>query len=564
MDYSFKNFELHTYEDIKVYFDELLSREVKTKEGTLEWIKDYENLSANIQEDSNRRYVHNSCDTTNEEYKEAYMYFINEISPKLQEVSDVINKKLIALPYLAEIAQENEAYEIYMRSIQKDLEMFREENISLNTELAETDTEYWEIAWAMMIEYQGKTLTLQQAAVYLEQNDENIRKEVYEKIRDRRLQDSEKLDNLLTKQIALRNQIAQNAWYPSFVEYQRDARNRFDYTQQEVFDFHAGVKEYIVPLVQKIFDEKKKALQVDSLQPYNIAAPESDLPPLKPYGSAEEFLKKSITTVAAVDPEFGENLELMKQAGRFDLDSREWKRPWGYNCPMPVTLWPFIFMNSAGTQKDVEIFVHEAWHAMHSFCMKDISLPWFRQYPIEIAEVASMSMEFLTMKYWNIFYNNSIDVQRAQKWQIDWSIEVLPWVSIVDMFQYWLYKNPTHTVKERDEKFSALLKEYHPWIDYSNYEKNASKRWQSQLHIFELPFYYIEYGICQLGAFGVWKNYMENPTEALKKYKTALSLWYTKKLPALYEAAGITFDFSPKKIKELIEFVWEERKKIVG
>lgn len=231
---------------------------------------------------------------------------------------------------------------------------------------------------------------------------------------------------------------------------------------------------------------------------------------------------------------------------------------------MPVTRYPFIFMNAAGSQRDLETLVHEAGHAMHSFAMKDLELSLFTGYPMEIAEVASMSMELLTMPFRPHFYGETEDLKRAKKHQLDGSLDVLPWVSVIDSFQYRLYKNPNHTIAERDAKFSSLIDTYMPYIDYSDYETFKNKRRQAQLHIYEVPFYYIEYGIAQLGAFGVRKNYMENPEKALNDYKKALSLGYTKKLPELYAAANVPFDFSPARIKEIADFVWEQRERILA
>jgi oligoendopeptidase F len=230
--------------------------------------------------------------------------------------------------------------------------------------------------------------------------------------------------------------------------------------------------------------------------------------------------------MGSVAPQFADNLRVMEKLGRFDLGSREGKAPGGYNCSMAVSHYPFIFMNAAGSQRDVETFVHEAGHAMHSFCMKEAAIPLhiFRDYPIEIAEVASMSMELLTMEYRGNFYPDAVDLLQAQQKNLLGAMETLAWIAVIDSFQYWMYTNPTHTSEERDAHFAALMGEYQPWIDYTDMQHILKKRWHAQLHIFEIPFYYIEYGIAQLGAFGVWKQYKENKEQALKNYRAALSL----------------------------------------
>lgn len=562
MDFTFKDFSFETYEDLKPYYDELLSREVKSVEDTKQWIKDCDALEAQISENVAWRYVNKTCDTTNKEYEKGYMYFVQEISPKLQEVSDAINKKIVTLAWIEELAVTVTAYMIWYRWIKKALDMYREENIPLHTQDAEKSSKYGEITGAMNIEHEGQTLTLSQAAKYTEHADRGIRKEVYEKIWARRLQDMEALDNLMNELITIRTSIAKNAWYESFVEYTWDARGRFDYTQQHVFDYHKGIKEHIVPIVIELFKDKKELLWLDSIKPYDLDAPLPSEVQLNPFTTWDELLEKWIATMRDVYNEFWDNLEVMKKAWRFDLNSRNGKAPWWYNYPMAVTHYPFIFMNAAWNQTGVKTFVHEAWHAMHSFCMKDIDLQIFRDYPIEVAEVASMSMELVTMNFWTHFYPNKDNLLQAKRDQLSWILEILTRIAVVDAFQYWLYKNPTHTVTERDEKFSSLLADYQPWIDYSDLEVISKKRRHAQLHIFEIPFYYIEYGISELGAIWIWKQYIENPEQAMKNYINMLSLGNTKTIPELYKAWGLEFDFSPAKIKSLSEFIMSERKKL--
>lgn len=260
MSFTFENFTINTYDDLKPYLDDLVEREVKTAQETKERISDYDRLNAHITEDFAWRYIHQSCNTENEEFKKSYNFFITEISPKLQEVDDALNNKIIALAGIEELVQEDEAYALRIRKVRKSLEMFREENIPLKTEATEKDTQYGQLSGAMTIEYDNQTLTLQQATKYLERSDAGVRKEVYEKIKDRRMADAEKIDTLLSDLIKLRNTIARNAGYESFVEYQWDGYGRFDYTQQDVFNYHEGVKEHIVPLLTKIYNEKKEKL----------------------------------------------------------------------------------------------------------------------------------------------------------------------------------------------------------------------------------------------------------------------------------------------------------------
>jgi oligoendopeptidase F len=562
MDFTFTNYSFETFEQLKPYFDELLARDLQTLEDTKQWIKDYDMLSATIQENVNRRYVKQSCDTTDESAKKKYLDFVTLIGPKLQEMDDVMNKKIVQLPFIQELKQSDEAYKIWLASIEKALEMFREENIPLTTTISEKANTYGDISGAMNIEIDWQTLTLQQATKLVDTPNRDTRKSVYDKIWGRRLEDKDTLDNLLTELITMRNQVAINAGYDSFVEYQWDNYNRFDYTQQDVFNFHAWVKEYIVPIVTMFNEETKKKLWLETLTPYDLWAPTQDERLLRPFTTWDELLEKTIACMHDVYPQFAENLRTMKSMWRFDLDSRSGKSPGGYNSSMPISGYSFIFMNAAWLHRDVETLVHEAWHAMHSVYSSNVSLYCFNNYPMEIAEVASMSMELVTMDWWKHFYSNAEDLKKAQIEQVEWSLATLCRVATIDSFQYWLYKNPTHTIAERDAKFASLINEYQPWIDYSWMENIQAKRWQPQLHIFEVPFYYIEYGIAQLGAYGVWKNYKEHGQKAIEQYIAALRLWYTKSLPDIYKTAWIEFNFSPEKIWSLGEFVLREWKKL--
>lgn len=560
--FPIQTFVMNSYEDVKPYFDELLAREVKTKEETMQWLTDSDELSAHISEDENWRYIRNSCDTKNEEYKQRYIVYISEIAPKLHEISDLLHKKIISLPALDEIAQENAWYAILIKSIKQAINMYREENVLLQVELSETERLYGEITGAMMITHDEKNLTLQQAGVYLHSSDRSTRKEVYEKIWMRRMQDAEKIDELFTKQIDLRDTIAKNAWYASFVEYQWDNLDRFDYTQEQVFAFHEWVKKHIVPLAQKAYEHKKQRLEVDHLKPYDLSATVVGDPQLHPFSTGEELLNKWEKVLSMLSEWFAEKIKLMRAWWFFDVESREGKQWWWYQTYLPVSKSPFIFMNAAGLQRDVETLVHEAGHAIHSFLSDHLPLS-IKHPPSEVCEVASMSMELLTMHTWRVFYTDEKHVQKAKAENLLGVIETLPRISIIDSFQYWAYKNPRHSIQERDAKLQELLATYQPWIDYTNYENYAKKRRQAQLHIFEVPFYYVEYGIAQLWAIGVWKNYMTDAPKALAMYENWLSLWYTKGVPELFEAMGVPFDFSPERMKELGEFVYKEREKVI-
>jgi oligoendopeptidase F len=257
-----------------------------------------------------------------------------------------------------------------------------------------------------------------------------------------------------------------------------------------------------------------------------------------------------------MSPFFGECLQKMRSLGHFDLESRKGKAPGGYNCPLAESGAPFIFMNAAGQMHDVTTMVHEGGHAVHSFLAHHLELNGFKEYPMEIAEVASMAMELFSMDHWESFFDNAEDLKRAKAHQLERVISIFPWIAIIDRFQHWVYENPTHTHAERTASWVNILKEFQDdVISYEGLEQYRGNAWQRQLHLFEVPFYYIEYGIAQLGAIGMWMQYKQNPAQAINHYCNALSLGGTRTLPELFNAAGLTFDFSPAKIKVLMDFV---------
>ncbi len=312
-------------------------------------------------------------------------------------------------------------------------------------------------------------------------------------------------------------------------------------------------------MVNKIYAKKKEQLGVDSLRPWDLEAEPEGTLPLQPFKTSDEMLAKSIACFNQLSPFFGQCLTKMRELGHLDLESRKGKAPGGYNCPLPESGAPFIFMNAAGQMHDVTTMVHEGGHAVHSFLTHPLELSGFKEYPMEIAEVASMAMELFSMDHWESFFENKEDLQRAKSHQLERVITIFPWIATIDKFQHWIYDHPTHTHEERTAAWNSVLKEFKDdVIDYSGLENYRSNAWQRQLHLYEVPFYYIEYGIAQLGAIGMWMQYKKNKEQALANYCNALSLGGTKTLPELYKAAGLEFDFSPEKIRVLMEFVDRE------
>jgi oligoendopeptidase F len=455
-----------------------------------------------------------------------------------------------------------EIYFTYLRSLRKSIDLFREENIPLQAELSVMQQQFGVINGKMTVTIGGKEYTLQQAAKFLENQDREVREEAYRKIQERRLLDKGALNELFNQLLTRRNQLAKNAGFTSYIDYRFKELGRFDYTKEDCYAFHDAVKQYVLPLVKIIYQKKKEKLGLDTLRPWDVEAEPKGTKPLQPFTNGKELIDKSIECLSRLRPFFGECLKKMEELNHFDLESRKGKAPGGYNCPLAESGAPFIFMNAAGQMHDVTTMLHEGGHAIHSFLSHPLPLTGFKEYPMEIAEVASMAMELLTMEHWNVFFNDTNELSRAREHQLERVITLFPWIAIIDKFQHWLYSHENHSNEQRTAAWVEILKEFSEGvIDFSGLENYRSNAWQRQLHLFEVPFYYIEYGIAQLGAIGIWMQYKQNKEQALDNYSNALALGGTKTLPQLFKTAGLDFDLSPEKIKVLMQFVNGELQK---
>jgi oligoendopeptidase F len=542
---------------LEPFFKELIERTITNKAELEGWMADLSELEAVVSEDACWRQIKMTCDTTDKSLEEAFTYFCMEIQPKLQHYADALNKKLVNCPFTA--ALDHAAYHTYLRSVKKSIELFREENIPILAELSVLQQQYGAIAGKMTVEVEGKEYTLQQAAKFLENSDRKIREAVYYKIQERRKQDEQPMHDLYSSLIAKRHQIAINAGFENYRDYKFKELGRFDYTKEDCFQFHDAVKQYVLPLVNEIYSRKKQKLAIDILKPWDTEAEPAGIAPLKPFTTGEELYEKTVKCFDQLNPFFADCLRKMKEMNHFDLESRKGKAPGGYNCPLAESGAPFIFMNAAGQMSDVTTMVHEGGHAVHSFLAHPLKLSAFKEYPMEIAEVASMAMELFSMDHWQAFFENEADLKRAKEHQLERTITIFPWIAIIDQFQHWVYVHPQHTVEERTNEWMRILNDFSTSsIDYTGLDEFRKIGWQRQLHLFEVPFYYIEYGIAQLGAIGLWMQYKQNPNNALENYMNALSLGGTKTLPELYKAAGLEFNLTPAYIKTLMEFVKTE------
>ncbi len=552
-----ENFIISDWNSISSYFEDLDARQLHSAADLEKWMKDMSEMEAVISEDVSWRHIRMTCNTEDQQLQDNFAYFMMEIQPKIQPYADRLNRKLVDSPLTA--ALNKKKYFTYLRAVKKSIELFREENIPIQSELSVLGQQFGAISGKMTITVNDQEYTLQQAMKFLENPDRELREDVYRKIQTRRLQDKETLNKLFTDLLVRRDQMARNAGFANFRDYKFVEMGRFDYTKEDCFRFHDSVKQHILPLIEIINQFKKNKLGLDELKPWDLDAEPAGQEPLRPFKTGEELLEKTVFCFRQLKPFFADCLLTMKKMNRFDLESRIGKAPGGYNCPLAETGAPFIFMNAAGQMHDVTTMVHEGGHAVHSFLSHHLELSAFKEYPMEIAEVASMAMELFSMENWEIYFENPDDLRRAKIHQLERVITIFPWIATIDKFQHWVYENPKHTPEERTQNWYRINSEFASktirWEGLEEFQKN---NWQKQLHLFEVPFYYIEYGIAQLGAIGLWMQFKKDKNLALGHYIQALSLGGTKTLPELYEVAGLQFNFSGNYIKELMDFVEAE------
>lgn len=557
-----KDFAVTTWDAVKPYYDNLRNREINSAEDLRKWFRDRSELEAVLSENLAWRYIKMTCDTTDEKLRESYNEFITQIEPKIAPVSNELNKKALASSYLEDLKHQ-EGYPILIRELGKEAKIFREENIPLKTEEQKESQKFGAISGAMTVEIDGKEMTLQQAGNILQSTNREKREEAYRKITQRRLQDKDKLNELYTKLVRVRDQIGKNAGFDNYRDYMFTAMGRFDYSPQDCFDFHEAVEKEVVPMLNELSTRRKMTLQLDKLRPWDKSVDPTGQPPLKPFATGQELTDKTVQCFGKLDPFLGERIAIMKAMGHLDLESRKGKAPGGYNYPLSETGVPFIFMNATSNLRDMVTIMHEGGHAVHSFLTRELELVNFQHTPSEVAELASMSMELISMDHWNLFFDDEEDLKRAKREHLEQIIATLPWVATIDKFQHWAYEHPDHSIEERIEAWAQIYDIFSDSItDWSGLEEEKSYLWQKQLHLYEVPFYYIEYGFAQLGAIAVWKNYKLDPAIGLEGYKNALKLGYTRSIPEVYEAAHIKFDFSTDYIRTLIRFVREELDKV--
>ena len=549
---GFERLDATDWSQIEPRYRAFLEAEIDSPDALADWLIRLGQFEAYVGETGAMLYVAKTCDTEDEAVKQAYLDHVENVQPELTKMGDLLNRKLVECPHAD--ALDPETWGVLLKGTRMDLALFREENIPLGTDLTKLGARYGEICGAMSVEFDGEERTLQQMGRYLQRNGRDTREAAWRAVTARRFRDAEEIDALFEEMLALRQQVAENAGYDNYRDYMFDAKHRFDYSPQHCFDFHDAVERICVPLMHEVDETRRTTLGLDALRMWDLGPDIHGREPLRPFEEVEEMVAGSSRMFHRLSPELGDFFDTMRDGTSLDLDSRKGKAPGGYQLQREHTRKPFIFMNATGLQRDLETMVHEAGHAFHSIYADDIPLVEYRSAPLEFCEVAAMSMELLTHDFLDEFYGPEA-AQRAIRDHLEGIVSILCWIATIDAFQHWIYTNPGHSREERHAEWLALGDRFGSNVDWTGFEDERKVGWQRQLHLFNYPFYYIEYGIAQLGALQIWLQYLESPETALSNYARAMRLGGSKPLPALFEAGGMTFDFGPATVEGLVRAV---------
>ncbi|EJS76520.1 M3 family oligoendopeptidase [Bacillus cereus] len=532
----------------------LLNKVISSKQDLENWLKEQSTLIWEIEEQLRSHYIAFQCNTDNIEIKDTFEHDQQFVKPLLKRYQNSFDNKYLESPFRMEL--DPKAYSLLDKKIKNAQTLFCEKNIDLEVNEDKLVTAYFEITGSLTALWDGEEKTTTELQSYLQDPNRDIRKKAKTIISEKFLSVEKELQSILNRLIEIRHQKAKNIQLANYRDYMFKKYERFDYTAEDCYELAESIRKYVVPLKDKILQEKKVKLQVDTLHPWDVAAVAPDQKVLKPITNENDLIEKSTRIFNKLDIEFTTLLNRMHEHDCLDLISRKGKAAGGFCEYLPASQLSFIFMNLNYTQDDSITFIHEMGHSIHNECVKPLELRQYIEIPAETAELASMTMELFSIDYWDTFYTDKKDLKQAKINYFKDVISYLPAMLIVDQFQHWLYENPSHTSEERNEKYLQLQKTYQSSVIHiDGYESWIATSWLPVLHIFEVPFYYIEYAIAQLGALQMYKQYKEDPKQALENYKKALSLGSSKSIKEVYETAGIRFDFSGETIKELMAFV---------
>lgn len=552
-----RDLDFDDWKQLEPLFDEL-EKNARTKDLRA-WLQDWSEFECAWNEESSRRYVAMTCDTENPEKEKKYLHLETVIGPLGKPRWQTLKKLYLDHPRRTSLPRS--VYGVMDRFIANEFDLYRQENIALEAKDAELRQKYQKITGAMTVAFEGKELTLQQASRHLEENDRARRRQVWELIVRRRLRDRGALEDLYDEMVKLRTQIGRNAGFRDYRDYTFRARGRFDYTPRHCRDFHRANEKAVVPALRRRHERRARLLGVDPLRPWDLAVDPEGRAPLRPFRSMKQLMDGCGRIFGKVHPDFARMFEYIRSKGYLDLESRRGKAPGGYQTVFDVERVPFIFSNSAGLHGDVETLLHEGGHSFHSLQCRHLEPRFNRDYPTEFAEVASMGMELLGQPYLEEFYTRK-EADRARAHHLEGLLSTYAWVATIDAFQHWVYTNPAHTRQERTNAWLDLRRRLGGADDWGGYEEAQAHNWHRQLHLFTVPFYYIEYGIAQTGALQVWSNAKKNRRSAIAKYRAGESLGWTRPLPELFRASGLKFDFGEKTIGPLVKAALTDLEKL--
>ncbi len=549
------------WNQIAPLYDKLESRAAGCKApAELErWLLDWGELNAAMDQDGSERYIAMTCHTDNAEAEKAYLHFVEHIQPQIKPREFKLDQIFIAHPLRHQLPKAR--YEVFDRNTALQVELFRPENIPLETEEAKLSQQYQKLSGSLTVQFRGEEKTLVQMARYLEDPDRALRQEAWELTANRRLQEAEKMEDIFDELLKLRQQIARNAGFKNYVDYSFRKLRRFDYTPADCVQFQDAIEKEIMPVVRDLQARRRGQLGLSSLRPWDLGVDPLNRPPLRPFEQVEGMVSNTQKVFNQLDGALGKGFQQMQDLRLLDLANRKGKAPGGYQSTLAEARLPFIFMNAVGVQRDVETILHEAGHAFHALATRPEELYAYRDAPIEFCEVASMSMELLGNEFIENFYAPP-EAKRARHDHLEGIMKIFPWIATVDAFQHWVYSHPGHSRVERKAAWEQLMDRFGGDVDWNGYEKARTYMWHRQLHIFLHPFYYVEYGIAQLGALQVWANSKRDKSKALADYKKALALGGSRPLPELFSTAGCKFEFSQTTMKPLIGLVRTELAKL--
>ena len=552
-----QNINLGAWCEIEPEFDRLetLAAACKSTADLESWLLSWSELSSALDEESARRYIAMTCHTDDDGAKKAYLEFVEKVEPHLKPRKFRLAKILLAHPLRDQLSRDR--YEMLERDTWVQVELFRDENVALETEEKKLGQQYQELAGSLTVQFRGEEKTLPQMAPLLEETDRAVRQEAWELVAGRRLQEAERYEDIFDRLLKLREQIATNAGFANYRDYSFRRLRRFDYTPEDCLKFHAAIESEIMPPVRELQEHRRVQLQVPSLRPWDMEVDPLSRPPLRPFKDVAEMIRRTQRIFDQLDPTLAAGFRQMNELRLLDLENRKGKAPGGYQATLAEARLPFIFMNAVGVQRDVDTMLHEAGHAFHALATRHENLLAYRDAPIEFCEVASMSMELLANPHLEEFYPPA-EADRARRTHLEGIVKFFPWMASVDSFQHWIYTHPGHTRAERTAAWLGIMDRFGGTVDWSGHEKVRANLWHRQLHIFLDPFYYVEYGIAQLGALQVWANSRKDKAAALQAYQRGLALGGSRPLPRLFEAAGCRFDFSAETIRPLMRIVHEE------